>query len=114
VASSAGRAPRAGRDEAAVAERPAATDPPGSPRYALNRAMFDLARAPNRRALIADKAAFLAGYGLDNDAREALLRPDWRGLLELGALPNLVYRYYVLHGFAPETFAAAAAGRADH
>jgi hypothetical protein len=28
-------------------------------------------------------------------------------LLELGVLPNLVYRFYMLHGFAPETFQTA-------
>jgi hypothetical protein len=93
-----------------MAEPLPASDPPGSPRYALNRAMFDLARTPNRRELMQDKRAFLAGYGLDEDAHAALLKPDWRRLLELGALPNLVYRYYILHGFAPESFSQAAAG----
>ena len=30
--------------------------------------------------------------------------PDWRELLALGVLPNLVYRYYMMHGLAPESF----------
>ena len=81
----------------------------GSPRYAINRVMFDLSRQPNARALVADKDKFLAGYELRPEERQALLGPDWRRLLELGALPNLVYRYYMLHGFAPETFPAAVA-----
>jgi hypothetical protein len=93
-----------------MAEGRTPTDPPGSPRYALNRAIFDLARSPNRRALIADKPAFLADYGLSEEARAALMGPDWRRLLELGALPNLVYRYYILHGFAPESFPQTVAG----
>jgi hypothetical protein len=93
-----------------VAVRATAADVSGSPRYAVNRVIFDLTRAANARALVVDKAAFLAGYGLSEEARSALLRPDWRRLLELGALPNLVYRYYMLHGFPPETFPAAAAG----
>jgi hypothetical protein len=81
----------------------------GSPRYAVNRVMFDLARLPNARALVADKDKFLAGYELRPEERQALLGPDWKRLLELGALPNLVYRYYMLHGFAPETFPATIA-----
>ena len=83
--------------------------PAGSPRYAINRVMFDLSRLPNARALVADKATFLAGYELGTEEREALLGAEWARLLELGALPNLVYRYYMLHGLAPETFPAAIA-----
>jgi hypothetical protein len=79
----------------------------GSRRYALNRVMFDLSRRPNARALIADKETFLAAYELRPEERQALLKPDWKRLLELDALPNLVYRYYMLHGLAPETFPAA-------
>jgi hypothetical protein len=81
----------------------------GSPRYAINRVMFDLSRQPNARALVADKLTFLAGYELDSEERNALLGPEWAHLLELGALPNLVYRYYMLHGLAPETFPDAIA-----
>jgi len=81
----------------------------GSPRYAINRVIFDLSRNPNARAIVADKAQFLAGYELGPEERKALLGPDWNRLLDLGVLPNLVYRYYMLHGLAPETFPAAIA-----
>jgi hypothetical protein len=81
----------------------------GSPRYSINRVIFDLSRRPDARAIVADKAAFLAGYELGAEEREALLGPNWSRLLKLGALPNLVYRYYMLHGLAPETFPAAIA-----
>lgn len=86
--------------------------PTGSERYAINQAIFDLARHPDARKLIADKADFLAAYPLRPEERQALLGPEWKRLLELGVLPNLLYRYYALHGMAPETFAAtiAAAG----
>jgi hypothetical protein len=77
----------------------------------VNRVIFDLTRRPDARALMATKAAFLADYPLSADERRALLAPDWMGLLALGALPNLVYRYYMLHGHAPESFPAAIAGR---
>jgi hypothetical protein len=88
------------------------TPSPGSPRYGVNRAIIDLCRSPDARALVANKAEFFASYPLRDEERQALLRPDWRGLLALGVLPNLVYRYYMLHGLAPESFpSAVAAGR---
>ena len=83
---------------------PPPEQPPGSPRYHINRALIDLCRNPNGRALIATKAEFFASYPLRAEERQALLEPQWRRLLELGVLPNLVYRYYMLHGLAPESF----------
>jgi hypothetical protein len=83
--------------------------PPGSPRYAINRAVIDLCRNPNARTLIANKADFFAAYPLSGEERQALLGQQWRRLLELGLLPNLVYRYYMLHGLAPESFPTAIA-----
>jgi hypothetical protein len=92
---------------------PSPHQPPGSPRYAINRAVVDLCRRPDARTLIANntgfKADFFAGYPLSDQERQALLRGEWRRLLELGVLPNLVYRYYMLHGLAPETFPATIA-----
>jgi hypothetical protein len=96
-----------------VSTEPTPAAASGSPRYAVNRAIFDLTRSPNARSLLTDKQKFLAVYELSEDARRALLEPDWRRLLELGALPNLVYRYYMLHGFAPESFPAALRGTRD-
>ena len=83
--------------------------PPGSPRYAINRAVIDLCRNPNARTLIASKADFFAAYQLSAEERQALLGQRWRRLLEFGVLPNLVYRYYMLHGLAPESFPTAIA-----
>jgi hypothetical protein len=81
----------------------------GSPRYGINRAIIDLARSPNARALVANKAEFFANYALTEKELQALMCPDWRGLLALGVLPNLVYRYYMMHGLAPESFPSAVA-----
>jgi hypothetical protein len=88
-----------------------ARHPPGSPRYGINRAIVDLCRSPNARALIANKADFFAAYALTAEEREAILGERWLRLLELGVLPNLVYRFYMLHGLAPETFRAAIAAK---
>ena len=81
----------------------------GSARYGVNRVIMDLTRSPNPRELVANKAEFFATYDLSDKELQALMRPDWRGLLALGVLPNLVYRYYMLHGLAPESFPSAIA-----
>ena len=85
--------------------------PRGSPRYAINRVIYDLANHADARKMMGSKGAFVARYPVSEDEREALLGPDWPGLLALGALPNLVYKYYMLHGLAPESFPSAIAGR---
>jgi hypothetical protein len=90
---------------------PAPSPTQGSPRYAINRAINDLCRNPNGRALVANKAEFFAPYSLSDIERQALMKPDWRGLLALGVLPNLVYRYYIMHGLAPESFPSAVAAK---
>ena len=82
----------------------------GTRRYWLNRVIIDLARAPNRAELFADKASFIGRYPLQEEDQAALLAPDWRKLLELGVLPNLIYKFYMLHGLAPERFTDAVAG----
>ena len=87
------------------------SDPPGSPRYGINRAVIDFCRTPNARALIATKADFFAAYPLSAEERQAVIGQEWRRLLELGVLPNLVYRFYMLHGLAPESFPAAVAAK---
>ena len=71
---------------------------------------MDLTRNPNARALVANsKAEFFANYSLRDEELQALMRPDWRALLALGVLPNLVYRFYMMHGLAPESFPSAIA-----
>lgn len=93
-------------------DTPSQDQPPGSPRYWVNRALIDLCRAPNARTLVANKSDFFANYTLSAEEQQALLAPEWRHLLDLGVLPNLVYRYYMLHGFKPDSFPAAVKGAA--
>ena len=87
----------------------------GTGRYRVNRAIFDLVHDPDRRRLIEDKAEYLSRYSLEPAEREALQAPDWPKLLELGALPNLIFKYYLLHGLTLDdlavTMTAAPHGR---
>ena len=88
--------------------------PPASARYWLNRAMFDLGDPACRREFGANRAAWLDRYPLDPDARAALEAPGWQVLLDRGALPNLVFKYFMLHGHPPGKFAAIAAEADGH
>jgi len=81
---------------------------PASSRYWLNRALFDLGERANREAFGTDRHAYFAEYPLNDAARAALIDPGWNALLAHGALPNLVFKYFMLNGLAPETFAAVA------
>jgi len=85
----------------------------GTGRYRVNRAIFDLVRSPERRALVADKAAFLSRYELAPEERDALELPDWPALLELGALPNLIFKYYLLHGLTLDDLAETMTAASD-
>ena len=82
--------------------------PPASARYWLNRALFDLGDPVCRREFAADRAVWLDRYPLDEKARAALEAPGWQALLDRGALPNLVFKYFMLHGHPPGKFSAIA------
>ena len=80
--------------------------------YDINRVLFDLIRRPDRPEILKDLEPFLANYRLADEEKAALLRAQYGRLLALGALPNLVFKYYLWHGLPPGEFAARAAG--DH
>lgn len=74
--------------------------------YDLNRVLYDLGRMPDPRLAVADKDGLLAGYRLTAAEREALAEPNFSALREMGALTNLVFRYYRYHGLDVADFAA--------
>ena len=56
------------------------TPAPGSPRYGINRAIMDLTRNPNARALVANsKAEFFANYSLRDEELQALIASRLEG-----------------------------------
>lgn len=75
-------------------------------RYALNKAMYQGTRPESQEAVLNDKLGFVSGFDLDEEERRALIEPDFAAILELGGLPNLVYRYYRLHGHGFADFTA--------
>lgn len=77
--------------------------------YDLNRVLFDLIRRPDRQEILKNLEPFLANYRLGDEEKAALLQRQFGRLLALGALPNLVFKYYLWHGLPPTEFAARAA-----
>jgi protocatechuate 4,5-dioxygenase alpha chain len=59
--------------------------------YALNKFLMSLNQAANREAFRTDERAYLDGFPVDDDQREAVLRREWLRLLELGG--NVYYTY---------------------
>jgi protocatechuate 4,5-dioxygenase alpha chain len=59
--------------------------------YALNKFLMSLNQASNRDAFRADEEAYLDGFALDDEQREAVLGREWLRLIELGA--NIYYAY---------------------
>ena len=72
--------------------------------YQLNKAVYELSRRPDRRAAIQDKDGLFAAYDLGADERAALAEPNFSALRALGLLPNLLFRYYLLHGLSAARF----------
>jgi len=52
--------------------------------YHLNMFCMSLMKDENRKAFKADEAAYLAGYSLSPEQRDAILKRDYNRLLELG------------------------------
>jgi protocatechuate 4,5-dioxygenase, alpha chain len=59
--------------------------------YALNKFLMSLNDAANRASFKADEAAYLDGFALDDEQRDAVLGREWLRLLELGG--NVYYTY---------------------
>jgi protocatechuate 4,5-dioxygenase, alpha chain len=59
--------------------------------YALNKFLMSLNQAANRDAFRADERAYLDGFDVDDEQREAVLGRAWLRLLELGG--NVYYTY---------------------
>ena len=72
--------------------------------YQLNKAVYELSRRSDRRSAIEDKAGLFADYDLDAKERAALMEPNFSTLRALGLLPNLLFRYYLLHGLLVSEF----------
>lgn len=66
--------------------------------------MYEGARPERGGETHADRNAFLALYELTAAERSALAEPDFGAVLDLGGLPNLVFRYYRAHGLALDEF----------
>lgn len=63
---------------------------------ALNRLCGSLKDAGNRARFTADEAAYCDAYELTAEQREAVLRRDWNGMMELGGSIFYVFKLAML------------------
>lgn len=74
--------------------------------YRLNMFCMSLNDAANRDAFRADEAGYLAGHGLTEEQRQAVLQRQWLRMLELG---GNIYYTFKLAAFDGLTFQQLAA-----
>jgi hypothetical protein len=79
--------------------------------YMLNRILFDLNRRSDRPEVLKNLEAHLQAFALDDAERQALLDRNFKQLLALGALPNLVFKYYLWSGLPPGEYGQRVGGR---
>lgn len=72
--------------------------------YQLNKAVYELSRREDRRSIVQTGGAFFDRYDLSARERRALTEPNFAALRDLELLPNLLYRYYIIHGLSPSQF----------
>jgi len=74
--------------------------------YQLNKAVYTLTRTQDRASFNAQSTEYFADFDLNDDERQALTRPDFCRLGELGLLSNLLYRYFAFCGYRHDDFHA--------
>ena len=79
--------------------------------YALNQFCMSLMRAENRVAFKADPAGFMAGKGLSEDQRAAVLTRDFKAMLALGGNIFFILKLAATDGRSTQSVAASLAGQ---
>jgi aromatic-ring opening dioxygenase LigAB LigA subunit len=79
--------------------------------YMLNRILFDLNRRSDRPEVLKNLEAHLKAFALEDEERKALLDRNFKALLALGALPNLVFKYYLWQGLPPGEYGQRVGGQ---
>ena len=72
--------------------------------YQLNKAVYRLTRTQDRSSFNPRTTDFFANFELNEDELQALTRPDFSRLGELGLLTNLLYRYFSFCGYRHDQF----------
>ena len=79
--------------------------------YALNQFCMSLMRAENRAQFKADEAGYMAGHGLTEAQRDAVLARDWAALLSLGGNIFFVLKLAATDGRSTQSVVASIAGQ---
>jgi len=78
--------------------------------YHLNMFCMSLNAAANRERFQADEPAYLDGYDLTHQQRQAVLDRDWLGLLQLGGNIYYTFKLAALDGLSMQDIGGAMSG----
>jgi protocatechuate 4,5-dioxygenase alpha chain len=79
--------------------------------YALNQFCMSLMRAENRERFKADESAYLDGWALSGEQRDAVLTRDYRALVALGGNIFYLVKLGATDGRSVQSMVAAIAGQ---
>jgi protocatechuate 4,5-dioxygenase alpha subunit len=78
--------------------------------YHLNRFLYSLMKAENRKAFLADEDGYLAPYGMTPEQHAAVRKREWNTLLELGAVSYALAKLASTDGNSYQFMAAEMTG----
>lgn len=78
--------------------------------YELNMFFMSLNKAANREAFKADAEAYMKGFPLTGEQREAILRRDYNALLDMGGNVYFITKMIAIDGVTFQTAAASMSG----
>ena len=78
--------------------------------YHINQFLYSLMKDANRKAFLADEAAYLQAYKMSEEARQAVIKRDWNTLLSLGAVSYALAKLAFTDGNSYQHMAAEMTG----
>ena len=78
--------------------------------YPLNNMCMSLNDEKNRRRFVEDTECYLAGYGLTDAQRDAVLSRDWLRMLELGGNIYFLFKIAMIDGLNIQEVGAQMSG----
>ncbi len=81
--------------------------------FHLNQFCMSLMKAANREAFKADEAGYLAGFGLSDAQRDAVLARDYNRMIELGGNIYFLAKIGATDGFSFQNLASKMTGMTE-
>lgn len=79
----------------------------------MNKLFMSLSKEPARERFLGDQPAYCRGFGLSPEQTAAVLRRDWRAMLDLGGSIFLIYKLAMLDGLSMQYLGGAFTGMSE-